>query len=311
MQLIMKKVLLIVFVFLGIILNAQSQCWANDLFIDIANSKNDAFKAFYKNAPVENYDAYKILSKHKELRLDVESLQSVVKIRKNPNYLSSGMSDEILSKINGWGNKGVQVGYKEIVDNIDNFVSALKRNDINCIECDKFFNVFTGSANNSKQGVFYILEDIANDTKTFTGKTINREVRVSKIDDSNGFIDVVVNDKGLTTSNADDLLIEYKWYGGDKTVSQKTFLDEFVKRDLNNIESFNNLQWRIKGQKLTKEKVVEYLSSNEGREMLRNLGVDRVKSFFPKQALQINEGNFVDILINNLKKDEIYSSVFK
>ncbi|MDM1523497.1 hypothetical protein HX088_09460 [Empedobacter sp. 225-1] len=59
----MKKVLLIVFVFLGIILNAQSQCWANDLFIDIANSKNDAFKAFYKNAPVENYDAYKILSK--------------------------------------------------------------------------------------------------------------------------------------------------------------------------------------------------------------------------------------------------------
>ncbi|WP_313377344.1 hypothetical protein, partial [Chishuiella sp.] len=155
----MKKIFLIVFIFIGIVLNAQ--CWANELFIDIANSKNDAFKAFYKNAPVENYDAYKILSESKQLRQDVGSLQSIIKIRKNPNYFSSGMSDEILSKINGWGNKGVQVGYKEIVDNIDNFISALKRNDINCIECNKFFNVFTGSAKNSKQGVFYILEDIA------------------------------------------------------------------------------------------------------------------------------------------------------
>ena len=53
--------------------------------------------------------------------------------------------------------------------------------------------------------------------------------------------------------------------GGDRTVAQKTFLDEFVKRDLNNVTSLNNLQWRIKGQKLTKEKVVEYLSSTEGK----------------------------------------------
>lgn len=308
----MKKIFLIVLVLLASIFDAKSQCWANELFIDIANSKNDAFIAFYKNAPIEHYDAYKILSSHKILRQDIASLEYVVKIRKNPNYLSSGMSDEILSKINGWGNKGVKEGYKEIVANIDNFITALKNNDINCINCDKFFNVFTGSANNSKQGVFYILEDIGNDSKTFTGKTIHREVWVSKIDDSNGFIDIVVNDKGLTTSRADDLLIEYKWYGGDKTVSQKTFLDEFVKRDLNNIESLNNLQWRIKGQKLTKEKVLEYLSSNEGREMLKNIPAEKANKILKRIDLDNDFPlEIADAFINHFKVDSNFNLIFK
>lgn len=173
-------------------------------------------------------------------------------------------------------------------------------------------NNFTSSANNSKQGVFYILEDIANDTKTFTGKTINREVRVSKIDDSNGFIDVVVNDKGLTTSSADDLLIEYKWYGGDKTVSQKTFLDEFVKRDLNNIESFNNLQWRIKGQKLTKEKVIEYLSSNEGNELLKNEKIINLFDNYAESIAYPKKINSTNRLFDFLKNDNNwYNLIFK
>ncbi|WP_135836055.1 hypothetical protein [Empedobacter tilapiae] len=96
----MKKVLLIVFVFLGIILNAQ--CWANDLFIDIANSKNDAFKAFYKNAPVENYDAYKILSESKQLRQDPNTLEALAGFtKKQSDYIKNnpGRIEKIIDNL--------------------------------------------------------------------------------------------------------------------------------------------------------------------------------------------------------------------
>lgn len=63
-----------------------------------------------------------------------------------------------------------------------------------------------------------------------------------KIDESNGFIDIVVTDKGKLPSSVDDLFIEYKWYGGENTVSKQLFLDEFVTRDLHNIEHLRNLQ---------------------------------------------------------------------
>lgn len=65
-------------------------------------------------------------------------------------------------------------------------------------------------------------------------------------------------------------MIEYKWYGGENIVAKQLFLDEFVNRDLYNIGKLENLQWRIKGQKLTKEKVVEYLYTEEGKLMLKN-----------------------------------------
>lgn len=70
-------------------------------------------------------------------------------------------------------------------------------------------------------------------------------------------------------------MIEYKWYGGENIVAKQLFLDEFVNRDLYNIGKLENLQWRIKGQKLTKEKVVEYLYTEEGKLMLKNDKINR------------------------------------
>lgn len=87
--------------------------------------------------------------------------------------------------------------------------------------------------------------------------------------------------------------------------------EQFIERDLFNATSLSQLEWRIKGNKLSKEKVVEYLSSKEGREAIKKLGADKVKTLFPKQSRQINEDNFIDILINNLNKDEIYNSIFR
>lgn len=81
---------------------------------------------------------------------------------------------------------------------------------------------------------------------------------------------------------------------------------------MNNITNLKNLQWRIKGQKLTKEKVVEYLSSSEGREMLKK---SKNIQMFDNYAENVNYSNNitnVNDLIKFLQTDSSwYSLIFK
>lgn len=89
-------------------------------------------------------------------------------------------------------------------------------------------------------------------------------------------------------------------------------MDEFVKRDLNNIESLNNLQWRIKGQKLTKEKVLEYLSSNEGREMLKNEKFINLFDNYAESIAYPKKINSTNRLFDFIKNDNNwYDLIFK
>lgn len=74
------------------------------------------------------------------------------------------------------------------------------------------------------------------------------------------------------------------------------------------VPSLSQLQWRIKGQKLTKEKVIQYLQSTEGRDALKSLGYERTAQLFPNDKT-INTQNFVDKIISNL--DSIYGTIFK
>lgn len=79
---------------------------------------------------------------------------------------------------------------------------------------------------------------------------------------------------------------------------------------MNNITNLKNLQWRIKGQKLTKEKVMEYLGSSEGREVLKKLGYEKVRSLLAKDDF-ITELNYVDRFINNLRNDIVFNLIFQ
>ena len=89
-------------------------------------------------------------------------------------------------------------------------------------------------------------------------------------------------------------------------------MDEFVKRDLNNIESLNNLQWRIKGQKLTKEKVLEYLSSNEGREMLDKQKTIKLIDNYANDVNYRNEiTNVKEVLEFMESNNDWYNLIFK
>ena len=89
-------------------------------------------------------------------------------------------------------------------------------------------------------------------------------------------------------------------------------MDEFVKRDLNNIESLNNLQWRIKGQKLTKEKVLEYLSSNEAKNLLNKKEIRKLfEDFELKKGKQIIIADMDDLLYYLSQNDDWYNLIFK
>ena len=89
-------------------------------------------------------------------------------------------------------------------------------------------------------------------------------------------------------------------------------MDEFVKRDLNNIESLNNLQWRIKGQKLTKEKVIEYLSSNEAKNLLNKKEIRKLfEDFELKKDKQVIITDTDDLLYYLSQNDDWFNLIFK
>jgi hypothetical protein len=107
------------------------------------------------------------------------------------------------------------------------------------------------------------------------------------------------------------LLIEYKWYESGN-IPKDLFLDEFVNRDLNNITNLKNLQWRIKGQKLTKEKVMEYLSSAEGKKIVDNSKIRNLFENFGKikgdKLKIIDTDDLIEFLHSN---NDWFDTIFK
>ena len=76
-----------------------------------------------------------------------------------------------------------------------------------------------------------------------------------------------------------------------------------------NANSLDEIQWRMEGTELTKDKLVQWMMENKSS--IENLKIDKVKQLFPKQIAQITEDNFVNFLINKIKQDEIYYKIFK
>ncbi len=208
--------------------------------------------------------------------------------------------DDLLANYTGWGTKNIQVGYKEILDNMDNFITFVSKNNIRCTNCEYLFSRFLTNASTDKQAVYWIMEDIASDISTFANKNISIELRLS-----NGRrIDVAVDNPPMW--------IEYKWYGGDDKIKQSLFIDEFVNRDLAGITDLKQLQWRIKGQKLTKEEVVEFLSSQEGREALKNNKIINLIDDYAEMAGYSNSITNVDDAITFLNKNNTwFNLIFK
>ena len=91
-------------------------------------------------------------------------------------------------------------------------------------------------------------------------------------------------------------------------VTKADFISQFIQRDLFSVSALDNLQWRIKGIKLTKETAKAYLESVSGRAaLLPLLQNGKLQSFFPSPIVI----STVDDFINEITKVNVYNAIFK
>lgn len=181
--------------------------------------------------------------------------------------------------------------------------ATLQKNSTKLENFDATIGILTGGNANYRQGVHWIIQDIGQET-AFANKTLAMELAVENARETFSFIDVVCKNCSKVGT---DLLIEYK--SGPGSITSSTIKKQFIERDLFKANSLDEIQWRMKNTSLTKDKLVDWLTEN--RSDIEKLGVEKVKKFFPQQAVQINESNFVDFFINKFKQDNIYDKIFK
>ena len=239
--------------------------WATD---DI-NLFNNTFK---ETQTLENAKSWKLLKDagRTQLMKNADVLETLTKARNNPILKKLGFTDEILVKIKASTLK--EGAFKNILDDLDDFATALDKNSIQIQNPTAIISKLLDNNPNNSQAVHWIIQDITQSVKEFAGKKLTFEFSKKNSSQNTAHIDVITDD-------LPPLLIEYKWLTKG-TVSKEDFIREFVKRDLFNISDLSKLQWRIKGSKLTKEKVLEYLSSPEAKNILNSFSEERKMSLF-------------------------------
>ena len=126
----------------------------------------------------------------------------------------------------------------------------------------------------------------------------------------------------IATNNAGrELWVERKWYillddiiSKDGVlikkagISPQTFLGQFVERDLYAAQDLFSIRWSVKGNKLTPEKVLEYLNLPDARIRLGQLhSQGRLRALVIDTSVPIDN---VDDFINYLMKSDNFAKVF-
>lgn len=235
----------------------------------------------------------------KKSRAAIESLQKVLK---NSKLKELGFTEELLAKVKA--SRLDEGDFATILDDLDNFGKKMAAEP--SIEFDNFKNIIsklTDKNPQNSQAAHWIIKDITDNVDDFVGKKWSIETAVKNSDGNSAYIDVASNEIPPMT-------IEYKWLTS-AVIAKEDFIREFIKRDLFNANDLSKLQWRIKGQKLTKNKLIEYLSSTEGKEALKqSINFTKAKTLFPKDAL-ITNANYIDRVIANFNKDDVFNLIFK
>jgi len=267
---------------------------------------NDLTDANFRNAIVDNVElveSWKVLQNRPKLRLKTDALESVSNLLNNPSKTRLGLTDEIIGNIHA--SRLDDGSFKAIVDDLD----ALGKKIANKpdVEFDNF-NSILGKLNDNNpqnsQAAHWIIQDITENVDDFAGKKWKFEATVTNSDGNASFIDAASNE-------IPPMRIEYKWLTSS-TVGKDDFVREFIKRDLFNATDLNKIEWRIKGQKLTKTKVVEYLNSTEGMKALEDLlanptSSDKIRQWFFMEELD-------DAITNQHIQsfaDSYFSQIFK
>ncbi|MFV0587985.1 hypothetical protein [Bacteroides reticulotermitis] len=278
------------------------------LIADFGEESVDLLK-FVDNGKVndELVDAWKILKEAKRTGLcrNIAAIEALNNIRKNTTLRNLGFTDELLSTVHA--SRLPDGDYVTILNDLDKFGNKLATtSNTEFVNFKNIIGKLTDNNPQNSQAAHWIIQDITNNMGDFAGKKWDIEFPVRNSDGNASFIDVASN-------SIPPKFIEYKWLTS-VTVGKDDFIREFIKRDLFNssITNLSQLEWRIKGQKLTKEKVLEYMNSVEGRKALNN---EKIIKLFDDYAEQIGSSQNiknVEDIINFINKDNSwYLLIFK
>ncbi len=150
-----------------------------------------------------------------------------------------------------------------------------------------------------------VIKDLANDTQTFNGKTVRIEYSIGNANNTNSSIDLFCE-----FCDTPNLKIEYK--SGTASIDADKIKTQFIERDLYNASNLNEIQWRMEGTGMTKDKLKLWMNENVSsiNQIINGNDVNKASKF--KEFFNIGEfentitsskiNEFVDINYNLIFK---------
>ena len=247
------------------------------------------------------------------------SLDAFVRIQKSPHWAKIqqlGIDVNVLTSIKGhYGAK-----YYEVINDIERFVDVLVKNSITVdgnSQFNKVINNLKSPQSYRRQGAHAVLLEFIENPELYKNMSIKFEVKLDlNMRATKSYVDFIA------TNNAGrELWVERKWYillddiiSKDGVlikkagISPQTFLGQFVERDLYAAQDLFSIRWSVKGNKLTPEKVLEYLNLPDARIRLGQLhSQGRLRALVIDTSVPIDN---VDDFINYLMKSDNFAKVF-
>jgi len=273
---------------------------------------------FIEKIGSKNYKSWKLLRDNIDnlnapnaLFRNVEAVETLTKARNNPILKKLGFTDEILASLRASG-KG-EFSYEKILDKLLSIAKKIEDNPNTTLEgfYEKVIyklNKNSKVTDSQRRGVEGVLKTVDDEfDNLLKGKIVRFEKQVD-------------NARSTKKLSAEDLTVEIEALDGSRKtlfrvevkncqdcVTAKVIKEQFIERDLFNATDISQIKWRIYGQNFTKQDFEKFLKEN--KEAIKKLGERKIKNLFPPaQRSTINESNFVDEMIDNLKNN--YDKIF-
>lgn len=222
---------------------------------------------------------------------------SLKNIRRNKSLSSMQLTDDILSKMVPHS----KTTYAEMLNDLDAFGNFLTQNaDTKIAQFKGLMTTLTGKSNSSI-GVHGVIKEIIENPDLYKNRSLVFEKRVkNSLTNNDSKIDIFIDVNP-------PLYIEVKWYSGTSQVDEALFIKEFISRDLFNANSLSQILWKMRGNKLTKAEVNNFLSSTNGiAELTKLLNSGKLGALFPnKRITSVND------FITQMNLDNVFNSIFK
>lgn len=198
---------------------------------DIAKSNNPTgFISSFRANPEELIDAWKLLGNAERpvLKTNIEAIKALASIRKNPSFSNMGLSDEIVSGIQG--TRGIS--YREVITNLDNLGIKASERRIDLIDFEKVVaDIVQGG--NKLDGANWITKYIGGNSNDFAGRRLKFE-EYNNTELGGRFVDVTdITDEGYK------IFLEFKSVSG---IPPGGFQNQF-KKDLINANNIDQIKW--------------------------------------------------------------------